>query len=83
MSIVGEVVLSLMVMMMVMMKEKYKYFEIILQSDCLRYIVELCHSWRTTRKKDKFHLQRLLMYSMKLLSKGGSQKVEQWIHRIG
>jgi len=66
-----------------MKEEKYKYFEFILQSDCLRYIVELCHSWRTTRKKDKYHLQRLLMYSMKLLSVGGSQKVEQWIHRIG
>ena len=58
MSIVGEVVLSLMVMMMVMMKEKYKYFEIILQSDCLRYIVELCYSWIAKEKETATRIER-------------------------
>ena len=34
-----------------MIKEKYKYFWIILQSDCLRYIVEFCHS-RIAKEKE-------------------------------
>jgi hypothetical protein len=50
MSIVGEVVL--------MIKEKVKYFWIILQSDCLRYIVEYCHSSISKEKETATRIER-------------------------
>lgn len=96
MSIVGEVVLSLKIQACIR-EWWWKRRTSISKSFCkaivcaisLNFVtpgIERNCNWnrkRTTRKKDKYHLQRLLMYTMKLLSLGSHLYFEKIAWRRG